>query len=116
MGDERRGVNLSLRYQPERLLAVAPIHTSCLKGQVLAIHIGQGEHLWLVIEGYDRDDGIGTRTSPRQTEGVLGARHFQHTVSSTMVAVGLDHCLALLGRGEQHVGIVGPHKVAARRR
>ena len=28
----------------------------------------------------------------------------------------LDHCLALLGRGEQDVGIVGSHKVAALRR
>ena len=52
--DEGSGVDLADFNQTKHLLAVATIHTTGLEGEVLAIHIGQGKDLRLVVKGHYR--------------------------------------------------------------
>ena len=101
MRDERSSVNLSLLNQAKNFLAIASVDAACLEGEILAIHIGQRQKLWLVVKGHYGHDGIGSGTLPRKAESVIGSCHFEHTVSSTMFAMLLDKILAIFGSGEQ---------------
>lgn len=43
------GVNLSLFYELQHLLTVAAVYTASLEREVLAVHVGQGQSLCLVV-------------------------------------------------------------------
>ena len=113
VGDEWGGVDFALLDEAKHFLAVATVNAARLEGEVLAIHVGQGEHLWLVVEGHDGDDGVGACALPCQLESGGSASHFKHTVGTAMVAVALHEVHTFIGRGEQHIGVVIFHKSAA---
>ena len=46
---KRCGVNLALLDEVQALLAVTAIHTSCLEGEVLAVHLWEWKHLSFII-------------------------------------------------------------------
>ena len=49
MRDKWSGVNLSFFNQAEDFFSIASIHTTGFKAEVLAIHLGQGKNLCLVV-------------------------------------------------------------------
>ena len=106
MRDKRGGVYLAFLDELKYLFAVTAVHTSSLEGEVLAVHLRQWQHLWLVVEGYDRYDGIWTSTLPSQLECVFSTCHLQHPVSSSMVAVLHDNVRAFLWCCQQDIRIV----------
>ena len=111
--DEGSGVDLADFNQTKHLLAVATIHTTGLEGEVLAIHIGQGKHLGLVVKGNHGYNSIGSGTLPSQAEGVISPSHFEHAVGSPVVAMLQYELLALFGRGEQHIGVMRLHEATS---
>ena len=113
MRDERRGVNPSFGNEAEDFGTVASVHPARLEGEVLAVHIGQRKHLRTVVERHDGDRGIGAGTLPRQAEGVVGSRHLQHHIGTTVVGVRADELRTALRLRQQHVGIVGLHEGTA---
>ena len=106
VGDERCGVYLSFLDEVQDFLAVTPIHTAGLKGEILAVHLWQRQYLWLVIESHNSYDGIWTSTLPGQLESVLTTCHFQHSVCTSMVAVLHDEVGTFLWCRQQYIGIV----------
>ena len=87
MGDERTGINLSCRYQTKYLVATATVYPSGFKDKVLSVHVRKGKLLRMVVECNNGYDGIGAGTLPRQKEGFVRYRHFQHADCSAMIAV-----------------------------
>ena len=57
MGDKGGGIQFPLRDQIQRLGTVAAVHPAGLEGQVFTIHLGQGQHLVLVIQGRRKVSG-----------------------------------------------------------
>ena len=110
MGDERCGVYPTLFNQAKDFPAIATVHATSLEDEVLAIHVWQRKHLWLVVEGHHGDNGIGSGTLPREAESAIGSGHFKHTVGSAMAAMLQDKVLAFLGNGEQHIGVMLLHE------
>ena len=111
VGDEWGGVYLSLLNKAEHLLAVATIHATCLEGEVLAVHLWQGQHLRFVIESHHGDCGVWSGAAPCQLECIPGASHLQHAVGTAVVAVLAHKLLALIGCREQNFGIMCAHKL-----
>lgn len=68
MRDERRSVYASGGYEVEYLGTVATIDSTGLEGKILAVHLGQRQYLRLVIQGNNRNHGIGPGTLPGQSE------------------------------------------------
>lgn len=104
--DERCGVYLTLLDELQDFLAITSIHTSRLEGEVLAVHLWQRQHLWLVIKGNNCHYCIGTGTLPGQLECVVCSSYFKNSVSTTMVAVLHDEVRAFLWCRQQYIGIV----------
>ena len=52
---------------------VTAIYTPGLKGQMLAVHLRQGQNLWLVIQCHNCKHCIGAGTLPRHAEGICRA-------------------------------------------
>ena len=48
--NERGGIYLAFLNELKNLFAVTAVHTACLEGEVLALHLRQWQFLWLVIE------------------------------------------------------------------
>ena len=90
MGNQRGSINLACFDEGKDLVAVAAIDAAGFEDQILAVHIRQGQALSLVVEGHHGDDGIGSGAFPGQTEGILGACHFQHHIGTTVVGVGKE--------------------------
>ena len=76
-------VNFTFGNQLYDFVAVAGIDTAGLERQVLAIHPRQGQYLFLLIEGYNRDDGIGTGTTPSEFKRILASGNLNHAVGAT---------------------------------
>ena len=68
MRDERRSVYASGGYEVEYLGTVATVYSTGLEGKILAVHLGQRQYLRLVIQGNNRNNGIGPGTLPGQPE------------------------------------------------
>ena len=68
MCDQRLGVELALGDELERFFAVAAVDAAGFEGQILAVHIGEGKCLRIVVECHHRDDGIGARALPYKLE------------------------------------------------
>ena len=47
--DERCCVDFALLDELQDFLSVTSIHTSCLEGEVLAVHLRQRQQLWFII-------------------------------------------------------------------
>ena len=113
VGDERRGVYPSFGYQAENFRTVASVHSAGLEGQVLAIHVGQGQHLRPVVQGHDGDHRIGAGALPGQAERIVGSGHFEHHVGPAVRTMS-EHLLpARLGQNDEHVGIMFAHEAGA---
>ena len=104
--DERCGVYLALLDELQDFLAVTSIHTSRLESEILAVHLWQRQHLWLVIKGNNCHYCIGTGTLPSQLEWGLSTCHFQHSVCTSMVAVLHDEVGAFLWCRQQNIGVM----------
>ena len=113
MCNERRSVNLSLRYQPENFGTVATVYSACLEGEVLAVHVGQGKYLRTVIQSHNGHNGIRTSALPSQLEGIIGSGHFNDYIGSSMRAVGFHKLLTLFRCSDQYLGIMGLHETDA---
>ena len=110
MCNEWSGVNLSFFDEAQCFFAVATIDAAGLEGEVLAVHLGRWQLLGLVVKGYNGYNGVGACALPSEAEGVIGSGNFNHSVGSSMVAILQDKGLALLGRGEQYIGVVLAYK------
>ena len=104
--DERSGIYLAFLNELKNLFAVTAVHTACLEGEVLAVHLRQRQHLWLIIESHNSYDGIWTSTLPGQLECVFSTCHLQYSVSTSMVAVPHDKVRAFLWCRQQYIGIM----------
>ena len=94
----------------EGLGTVAPVDTAGLKGQVLSVHLGQGEDLRLVVERHDGDGGVGAGAFPGLAERRRAARHLHDDVGTAVLAVAEDEVAAGVGSGQEHVGPVRADK------
>ena len=83
VGYQMGGVNLTFGDELHDFVAVAGIDAAGLERQVLAIHPRQGQYLFLLIEGYNRDDGIGTGTTPSEFKRILASGNLNHAVGAT---------------------------------
>ena len=115
MGDQRRGIQLSLLDQPQDLGTVAAVHPARFEDQVLSVHLRQGQHLRLVVQRHHRHNGIGPGATPRQLKGILRPGHLQHHIGAAVVAVLPHKCLTFLRPAQQHIGVMLPHKGTPRR-
>ena len=89
---------------------VTAVHAAGFEGEILSVHLRQGQRLGLVVEGHHRYNGIGPGTAPGKAEGTLGPRHLQHHIGTAVVTVLPDKGLAFLRLTGQHLGIVLPDK------
>ena len=113
MSNQWRGVNLARLDEAQNLRAIAAVHAARLEGQILAVHIGQGQRLWLIIQRHNRHNRIRASALPRQAEGILRTSNFQHHISPSMLAF-LAHCGdAILWRNNFHARIVFTHKTGS---
>ena len=108
--DQRGGINFALFNQAENLCAVTSVDAAGFEGQILAVHIRQGQILGLIVEGHYGDDGVGAGALPCQVEGILGTGHFQYHIGAAVVGVGKGERLAVLRRAGQHIGVMRFHK------
>lgn len=83
VGYQMGGVNLAFGDELHDFVAVAGIHSAGLESEVLAIHPRQGQYLFLLIEGYNRDDGIGTGTTPCEFKRILATGNLDDAVGTT---------------------------------
>ena len=100
--DERCGVYLALLDELQDFLAVAAIHTSCLEGEVLAVHLWEWKHLSFILEGNYRNYGIWTSTLPSELECVVCSSYFKNSVSTTIDTVFDNELLALFGSSQKN--------------
>ena len=100
--DERCGVNLTLLDELQDLFTVTAIHTSCLEGEVLAVHLWEWKHLSFIIEGNYRNYGIWTSTLPSELECVVCSSYFKNSVSTTIDTVFDNELLALFGSSQKN--------------
>ena len=89
VGNERRGVELSLGQKCEDFRNIAAIHPACLEGEVFPVHLRERKDLGRVIHRHNGDQGIGAGALPGQAEGLLRPGYLQHPVRAAVVAVGL---------------------------
>ena len=61
-----RGVNLACLNQAQNLGAIAAVHAARFEGQILAVHLGQWQHLRLIVERHNRHNRIRASALPRQ--------------------------------------------------
>ena len=115
VGNQGCGIDFALFDQAEDLGAVAAVDAAGFEGQVLAVHIRQGQGLGLVVEGNHGDDGVGAGALPGQAESVLCAGHFQHHIGAAVVGVGEGECLAFFRSADQHIGVMFLNKSDAGR-
>ena len=115
MGNEGRGVQLSRRDQVQNLLAVTAVHAAGFEGEILPVHLRQGQELGPIVKRHHRHHRIGAGALPGQAEGLLRPGYLQHPVRAAVVAVGLCEGQHLLRPHRQHLGIVLPDKPETRR-
>ena len=83
VGYQMGGVNPAFGNELHDFVAVTGIYAAGLECEVLAIHPRQGQYLFLLIEGYNRDDGIGTSTTPCEFKRIFTSGNLNHTVGAT---------------------------------
>ena len=113
VGDERRGVDLPVGDETENLSAVAAVHAAGLEGQVLAVHVGKGEHLGTVVEGNNGHYGVGAGAFPSKAEGVLCPGNLEYGVGSSVYAFPEDGGAAFFRSGDENVRVVLADEAAA---
>ena len=80
------GVNLAHLDEAQNLRAIAAVHAARLEGQILAVHLGQGQNLRFIIQRHNRHNRIRASALPRQAEGILCTRNLQHNISPSTLA------------------------------
>ncbi len=66
VGNERRGVELSLGQECEDFRNIAAIHPACLEGEVFPVHLRERKDLGRVIHRHNGDQGRGPGALPGQ--------------------------------------------------
>ena len=97
--------------QGEDLRAVAAVHAAGLEGEVLPVHLRQGEGLGGVVHGHHCYHSVGPGALPGQLEGVLPAGGLDDHVGPAVVGVGQGEGQDIPGRDHPHLGIVLADKV-----
>ena len=69
MSDQQLCIKLAFGDQLQGFLAVAAIYAAGLEGEILAVHLRQGQGLGPVIKCHHCDHRIGTGTLPCELEG-----------------------------------------------
>ena len=113
MRNQWRGVNLARLNQAQNLLAIADVHVARLEGQILAVHLGQWQHLRLIVERHNRYNRIWASTLPRQAEGILRTRNLQHHIGTSTLAFFAHRGDAILRCDNFHARIVFTHKTGS---
>ena len=113
MRNQRLGIKLAFSNELQRLLAVAAVNTAGLEGQILAIHIGEGKSLRLIVQRHHCYDCIGTRTLPCKFECALRAGNLQYDIRTAVIAVLTNEIKAIFRRDRQHIWIVLVHEFDA---
>ena len=114
MRDQRGGIQLARGNVPQDGRAVAAVHAASLERQVFAVHVGQRQHLRLVVQRNDRDDRVRAGALPCEAEAVRCARTFDHDVRAAVAAVVAHKLERVRGRNGQHVRIVLLHEASPR--
>ena len=89
VGDEGGGVQPACGDEVQDLPAAAAVHTPGLEGQVLAVHIGQGENLRPVVQGHHRYHGVGPGALPGGGEGIPPSGRLEDHIRAAMGAVAM---------------------------
>ena len=79
-------VNLTFGNQLHDYVAVAGIDATGLEREVLAIHPRQGEYLFFLVEGDNRDDGIRSGAMPCEFKRLLASGNFNDAVGTTSIS------------------------------
>lgn len=96
VGDERGRVEFSVGDELHDLVTVATVHTSRLEREIFAVHVGQRKRLSRFIHGNNDNDGVGTRTLPREAEALFGTCRFDDGIRAAV--------FCLLQEGEELLG------------
>ena len=88
VGNERRGVELSLGQECEDFRNIAAIHPACLEGEVFPVHLRERKDLGCVIHRHNGDQGIGAGALPGQGKGILPASGFYDHISTPVLRMG----------------------------
>ena len=116
MRNQWRGVNLARLDKAQNLRTIAAVHAARFEDQILAVHLGQRQHLRLIVQRHNRHNRIRASALPRQAEGILRTRNLQHNISTSTLAF-LAHCGdAILRRNNFHARIVFAYKTGSFRR
>ena len=67
-------VNLARLDKAQNLRAIAAVHATRFEGQILTVHLGQRQHLRLIVQRHNRHNCIRTSALPREAEGILRTR------------------------------------------
>lgn len=76
-------VNLAFGNQVHDFVAVAGIDAACLERQILAVHPGQWQYLFFLVERDNRDDGIWSGTTPCEFKRLLASGNLNDAVGTT---------------------------------
>ena len=107
------GVNLARLDETQNLRTIAAVHAARFEGQILAVHIGQGQHLWLIVQRYNRHNRIRASALPRQAEGLLRTCNFQHHISPSTLAFLAHRGDAILWCNNFHTRIMFTHETGS---
>ena len=80
------GVTPTFGDELHDFVAVAGIDAACLERKVLAIHPRQWQYLFVLVEGYNRDDGIRSGTSPCEFKSIFTSGNLNHAVGTTTIS------------------------------
>ena len=83
VGYQMGGVNFAFGNKLHYFVAVAGIYTAGLEREVLAVHPWQRQYLFFLIQRDNRDDGIGTGTTPGEFKCILTSGNFNNAVGTT---------------------------------
>ena len=70
-----RRVNLTRLDEAQNLCTIAAVHATRFEGQILALHLREGQYLRLIVQCHNRHNRIRASALPRQAEGILHTRN-----------------------------------------
>ena len=91
-----RSVNLARLDEAQNLCTIAAVHAARFEGQVLAVHLGQRQHLRLIVERHNRHNRIRASALPRQAKSILCTRNFEYHISTSSLTFLAHYIEAIL--------------------
>ena len=80
MGNQMGCVDFVFGNQLHDVVAIAGIDAAGLERQIFAIHPWQGQNLFLLVECDNRDDGIGTGTTPCEFKCIVASGNLDYSI------------------------------------